>query len=221
MYCSKCGTQLANDTVFCSSCGQATGITAPVGTTIPGSGTIGTPGYANPASGGVARYAPAGATLFVPPPYAGFWLRFLAYIIDNIVLGVIFGVVALLAVAAIGVGYFRAIVEGIRDGGGDFPVQLISVIVVASLISLVVSWIYHAWMESSQYQGTLGKMALGLIVTDMTDRPITFARASGRFFAKIITGLIPLGIGYIMAGFTEKKQALHDMIASCLVLKKL
>jgi uncharacterized RDD family membrane protein YckC len=221
MYCSKCGTQLANDTVFCSSCGQATGLAAPVGTTTSGSATIGTPGYANPAPGGVARYTPAGAMLFVPPPYAGFWLRFLAYIIDNVVLGVIFGVVALLAVAAVGVGYFRAIVEGLREGGGDFPIQLISVIVVGSLITLVVSWIYHAWMESSQYQGTLGKMALGLIVTDMTDRPITFARASGRFFAKIITGLIPLGIGYIMAGFTEKKQALHDMIASCLVLKKL
>ena len=63
-------------------------------------------------------------------------------------------------------------------------------------------------------------MALGLIVTDMEGRPITFARASGRFFAKIITGMIPFGIGYIMAGFTEKKQALHDMIASCLVLQK-
>jgi uncharacterized RDD family membrane protein YckC len=80
--------------------------------------------------------------------------------------------------------------------------------------------IYYAWMESSSHQGTLGKMALGLIVTDLEGRRITFARASGRYFAKIITGLIPLGIGYMMAGFTEKKQALHDMIASCLVLRK-
>ena len=63
-------------------------------------------------------------------------------------------------------------------------------------------------------------MALGLIVTDLNDLPVTFGRATGRFFAKIITGLIPLGIGYIMAGFTEKKQALHDMIASCLVLRR-
>jgi uncharacterized RDD family membrane protein YckC len=63
-------------------------------------------------------------------------------------------------------------------------------------------------------------MALGLIVTDLQGQPVSFARASGRFFAKIITGMIPLGIGYIMAGFTEKKQALHDMIAGCLVLRK-
>jgi uncharacterized RDD family membrane protein YckC len=63
-------------------------------------------------------------------------------------------------------------------------------------------------------------MALGLTVTDLQGRRVTFARASGRFFSKLITGLIPLAIGYIMAGFTEKKQALHDMIASCLVLRK-
>jgi uncharacterized RDD family membrane protein YckC len=225
MYCSKCGTQLTNDTIFCSACGQATGITAPIGiaAAAPSSSAPGLPGYApaaNAVPGTVARYTPTGAKLFVPPAYAGFWLRFLAYIIDNIVLGVIFGVVALLAIAAIGVDYFRAMVQGLQDGNGEFPVAFVSAILIAVLLTAVVSWIYHAWMESSQYQGTLGKMALGLIVTDLNDQPVTFGRASGRFFAKIITGLIPLGIGYIMAGFTEKKQALHDMIASCLVLRK-
>jgi uncharacterized RDD family membrane protein YckC len=225
MYCSKCGTQLTNDTIFCSACGQATGITAPIGiaAAAPSSSAPGLPGYApaaNAVPGTVARYTPSGAMLFVPPAYAGFWLRFLAYIIDNIVLGVIFGVVALLAIAAIGVDYFRAMVQGLQDGNGEFPVAFVSAILIAVLLTAMVSWIYHAWMESSQYQGTLGKMALGLIVTDLNDQPVTFGRASGRFFAKIITGLIPLGIGYIMAGFTEKKQALHDMIASCLVLRK-
>ncbi len=225
MYCSKCGTQLTNDTIFCSACGQATGITAPIGiaAAAPSSSAPGLPGYApaaNAVPGTVARHTPTGAMLFVPPAYAGFWLRFLAYIIDNVVLGVIFGVVALLAIAAIGVDYFRAMVQGLQDGNGEFPVAFVSAILIAVLLTAVVSWIYHAWMESSQYQGTLGKMALGLIVTDLNDQPVTFGRASGRFFAKIITGLIPLGIGYIMAGFTEKKQALHDMIASCLVLRK-
>jgi uncharacterized RDD family membrane protein YckC len=225
MYCSKCGTQLTNDTIFCSACGQATGITAPIGiaAAAPSSSAPGLPGYApaaNAVPGTVARYTPTGAMLFVPPAYAGFWLRFLAYVIDNIVLGVIFGVMALLAIAAIGVDYFRAMVQGLQDGNGEFPVAFVSAILIAVLLTAVVSWIYHAWMESSQYQGTLGKMALGLIVTDLNDQPVTFGRASGRFFAKIITGLIPLGIGYIMAGFTEKKQALHDMIASCLVLRK-
>jgi uncharacterized RDD family membrane protein YckC len=59
-----------------------------------------------------------------------------------------------------------------------------------------------------------------LFVTDLQGRPLSFAHASGRFFAAIITRLIPFGIGYVLAGFTEKKQALHDMIASCLVLRR-
>ena len=71
-------------------------------------------------------------------------------------------------------------------------------------------------MESSSRQATVGKMALGLKVTDLEGRRISFARASGRHFAKYISGMILL-IGYIMAGFTERKQALHDMIAGTLV----
>jgi uncharacterized RDD family membrane protein YckC len=208
MYCSKCGTNLADDTVFCSSCGQPTGVTAPV------------PGMAIPAGSG-ARYTPAGATLVVPSPYAGFWLRLLAYLIDHILLGVVLGVAVMLAIAAVGVNYFRGMIEGLRAGGDEYVFAVVSDIFVALLFALAVSWIYHAWMESSEYQGTLGKMALGLIVTDMNDRRVTFGRASGRFFARIISNLIPLEIGYIMAGFTEKKQALHDMIASCLVLRKI
>ena len=88
-------------------------------------------------------------------------------------------------------------------------------------ITVVVTWLYFAYLESSDRQATLGKMALGLFVTDLQGQRITFARATGRFFAKFITGLIPFFIGYIMAAFTEKRQALHDIIAGCLVLKKL
>jgi uncharacterized RDD family membrane protein YckC len=187
---------------------------------VPGSNALGYSTPANADGASVAPYTPTGAMLIVPSPYAGFWLRLLAYIIDHILLGVIFGVVAMLAIAAIGIGYFRSMVEGLREGNGGFPFALLSDIFLAVLVICAASWIYHAWMESSQYQATLGKMVLGLIVTDMNDRPITFGRASGRFFARIISNLIPLELGYIMAGFTEKKQALHDMIASCLVLKK-
>ncbi|MGB6469852.1 MAG: RDD family protein, partial [Candidatus Acidiferrales bacterium] len=70
------------------------------------------------------------------------------------------------------------------------------------------------------WQGTLGKRALGLLVTDLEGRRVSFGRASGRYFGKIVSALI-LMIGFIMAGFTEKKQALHDMLAGCLVLRKL
>jgi uncharacterized RDD family membrane protein YckC len=86
--------------------------------------------------------------------------------------------------------------------------------------SLVLTWLYHALMESSEWQATLGKKALGLVVTDMAGQRVSFGRSTGRHFGKIITNMVPLLIGYIMAGFTAKKQALHDMLAGCLVLRR-
>jgi uncharacterized RDD family membrane protein YckC len=74
-------------------------------------------------------------------------------------------------------------------------------------------------LESSSWQATIGKKVLGLAVTDTEGRRISFGRASGRYFAKFVTNLIPLFIGYILTGFTERKQAIHDMIAGCLVLR--
>jgi uncharacterized RDD family membrane protein YckC len=98
--------------------------------------------------------------------------------------------------------------------------MLIGIVFLLATISLLVTWLYHAWMESSEWQATLGKRMLGLVVTDMAGRRISFGRATVRHFSKIITNMVPLAIGYIMAGFTEKKQALHDMIAGCLVLRR-
>ncbi len=85
--------------------------------------------------------------------------------------------------------------------------------------SLILGWLYSGYFESSEWQGTVGKKVMNLVVTDLQGNRISFARASGRYFAKLISGLIPFGIGYILAGITEKKQALHDMIAGCLVLR--
>jgi uncharacterized RDD family membrane protein YckC len=78
------------------------------------------------------------------------------------------------------------------------------------------SWLYEALMESSSYQATLGKMIFGMKVTDLSGNRISFGRATGRHFAKWISGMI-LGIGYIMVGFTERKQGLHDLLAGTLV----
>ncbi len=79
-------------------------------------------------------------------------------------------------------------------------------------------WLYFAILESSAWQGTVGKKVLGLRVTDLDGNRISFGRATGRFFAKLVSNFTFM-IGYIMAGFTAKKQALHDMIAGCLVTK--
>jgi uncharacterized RDD family membrane protein YckC len=74
-------------------------------------------------------------------------------------------------------------------------------------------------MESSKHQGTVGKLILKIKVTDTSGNRISFARATGRYFGKILSGMILL-IGYIMAGFTERKQALHDILAGCYVIKE-
>src|SRR4051794_28390998 len=121
--------------------------------------------------------------------YAGFWKRFVAYIIDLIILGIVGGILT----AILG-----------RSGSGlDF------------LLGLG----YAGYFESSEYQATPGKMAMGIKVTDLDGNRISPGRAIGRYFAKILSW-ITLTIGFIMAGFTEKKQALHDMIASTLVVVK-
>jgi len=78
------------------------------------------------------------------------------------------------------------------------------------------SWLYEAFMLSSPYQATLGKMIFGMKVTDLNGNRISFARATGRHFAKWLSTLI-LWIGFIMVGFTDRKQGLHDMLAGTLV----
>ena len=87
-------------------------------------------------------------------------------------------------------------------------------ILAINLLLTMASWLYWALMECSPWQATLGKKMFGLEVTDLEGRRISFLRATGRYFGKIIV------VGFIMIPFTEKKQALHDMIAGCLVVKK-
>jgi|ERR1700722_7043754 len=210
MFCSKCGANVTDGAAFCSACGQPVSAVPPVGVA-----------PAQPGPGLPAPYAaPPALAPILPSPYAGFWLRVVAHLIDDLLLGIGFGILVLIAVAIVGVGSLRTMIEGMNGEDPQIPAAMISAIIFVGLASMLLVWIYNAGMESSRHQGTLGKMALGLIVTDSQGRPIGFGHATGRYFAKLITGLIPFGIGYAMAGFTEKKQALHDMIAGCLVLRR-
>jgi uncharacterized RDD family membrane protein YckC len=89
----------------------------------------------------------------------------------------------------------------------------------SNIFGLLVHWLYFTLMESSPRQATLGKMVVGIIVTTCDGRRISFLRANGRYFGKLLSALI-FGIGFLMAGFTRKKQALHDMLADSLVICK-
>lgn len=205
MFCSKCGATLAEGTVFCTSCGQPASGPPPaaVAATPPAQ-----PGWqpAPPVAAAPAARAPV--------TYAGFWLRFVALIIDAIIVDLALGIPIAIIFGAMGISV--ATMGRPEEMMGAF----FGVFALVEVVAIVAVWLYYALMESSSWQATLGKKALGLYVTDMNGQRITFGRATGRYFGKIISGIILL-IGYIMAGFTEKKQALHDMMAGCLVLRKL
>src|SRR5690242_4773477 len=108
---------------------------------------------------------------------------------------------------------------GLAGIAGGFPlgmgVQLFGCGVVLMLV-LFGLWLYEAFLLSSPYQATLRKMIFGMKVTDLYGNRISFALATGRHFAKWLSGML-LGIGYIMVGFTGRKQGLHDMLAGTLV----
>jgi uncharacterized RDD family membrane protein YckC len=88
----------------------------------------------------------------------------------------------------------------------------------AYLVSLVISWLYYALQESGSNQATIGKKAMGLVVTTTNGERISFGQATGRHFGKYISALI-LFIGYLMVLWDDKKQSLHDKMADTLVIK--
>jgi uncharacterized RDD family membrane protein YckC len=117
------------------------------------------------------------------------------------------------------------IVLKVITGGKNFTVELFwyhefdSRGFIAFLLEIIVDWLYFALMESSMAQATIGKQALGIMVTSVNGERISFARATGRYFSKNISVLI-IFLGYFMMLWDEKNQTLHDKIAGTLVVKK-
>jgi predicted Zn finger-like uncharacterized protein len=135
--------------------------------------------------------------------YAGFWKRFFAAIFDGCILTVAGFIIAGF------IGFVYGFSTGASEGAGA----------LGNTAGIILGWLYFSLMESSSKQGTLGKMALGIKVTDLSGNAISFAKATGRHFSKIISTIILL-VGYLMVAFTAKKQGLHDMITGCLVVNR-
>ena len=212
MFCVRCGAPLPENAAFCSSCGApapAAESGPALRSTFAGGGTV--PGYI-PGAGPVVVAATPVVLVAPVVTSGGFWRRFVALIIDSLILYIVTAPLTLLFNVPM-----WALMRGDQPTTADLAALMGSMMGLAALSSLI-HWLYFALMESSPKQATLGKMALNLRVTDLEGRRISFARATGRFFAKIISGLIFL-IGYLMAAFTERKRALHDMIAGTLVIK--
>ena len=197
MYCSKCGALMASGAVFCSACGQSFSTAT----------TVARPEYSQ-----VVAARPR-------VEYGGFWLRLLAYLIDGavIMLGIIFVGVPLIFLT--GFDSFLSQIHPEEDFNDTGFWLIMGAIFLFVSASLALTWLYHALMESSEWQATVGKKVLDLVVTDMAGRRVSFWRATGRHFAKTVS-LVIYPFGHILAGFTAQKQTLHDMIAGCLILRR-
>ena len=136
---------------------------------------------------------------------APFWKRFIAITIDIVLLNF------LLLLLSIGMGF---VLGGMMQ---DKELMLSSVEYLAP-VGVLTFWLYFALQESSSKQATLGKRLMGIYVASTDKAQLTFLQASIRHFSKYLSTIF--FIGFIMAAFTQKKQALHDMIADALVLKK-
>ncbi len=136
--------------------------------------------------------------------YAGFWKRLVALLID----GLISSPVASPLYLALG-----------QSPSARTTSSYTVWTAVGLVVGLVVGWLYYSFMESSPWQATLGKRAMGIQVTDLVGNRIDFGKATGRYFAKILSYLT-LFIGFLMAAFTKRKQALHDMVAGTLVVNQ-
>jgi uncharacterized RDD family membrane protein YckC len=214
LFCPKCGATIASGTAFCGNCGNPVVQHAIANPTVH-------PAY--PPSSPVSPYSGvAGFQNMQNFPYADFWLRALAHLIDGLIVSVACLILLLPFFGLTGAGKHFANLPHQPDPNAEaaFMATFIFLIIIFAIIAVVLQWLYFAYLESGEKQATWGKQAMGMYVTDMAGQRITFGRASGRFFAKIVSGLVPFLIGYIMAAFTARKQALHDMIANTLVLKR-
>ncbi len=188
MYCRKCGKEIPNDSIYCPHCGEKSGSTE-------------RPSFMGPGNIEDERR---------PVQYAGFWLRFWAHLIDNILLSL---VITPTQFFLLGFPLFTF------DAPETFDFGYLKMLWGSSLLAWVATLLYYALMESSSKQATVGKIICGIYVTNESGQQIGFAKAILRNISKIVSGAI-LMIGYLMAAFTKKKQALHDMLAECVVVRR-
>ncbi len=188
MFCSKCGTKNEDHARFCAECGDQ---------------------LTNYETKALQPEPVHNFNSGSPFLYAGFWYRTLAYIID-----VIIGTVGVIMIA-LPLGF--ALGASMADTSSTSEIYSAGE-ALGNVLGILINWLYFTISESSPWQATLGKMLLGLRVTDEAGNRISFGKANGRYWSKIFSGLL-LFAGYIMVAFTEKKQGLHDKIAGTLVLK--
>jgi uncharacterized RDD family membrane protein YckC len=219
MHCSKCGATLTTTSGFCGKCGApivgyAVGQAVTPSTVAPPSAAYptATPGYVAPVGVQVAAAA-----------YAGFWLRVAAAIIDGLIISI--PTAPFIFMLMFPMFAHLQTPETLQNPTAIMQVILPKFFLLMVIIA-VLSWLYWAYLESSSWQATCGKKILGLYVTDLNGNRCTFGKTSARFAAgRLISAVPSIGglyflVDCICVAFTERKQAIHDMISACLVMRK-
>jgi len=176
-----------------------------------------------PAAGSVPPMPPPapppfmGVTDVAEPEYAGFWLRFGAWVIDYLILMVPFTIISLSM--GLGVAMTKLLSQMESDQTAAISAYAVAVQPITYVL-LVIGFVYYAAFESSKWQATPGKMAVGIRVTDTEGKRISVGRAAGRNAIRLVnafTFLVPM-VFYVTAAFTQRKQGVHDLLASTYVL---
>ena len=200
MFCTQCGKQNPDSALFCCACGRAV---LAVAEPVVSVSTSAPRAHLPVASGARANQRAVPSTIAdatTRSRFAGFWTRVVAFVIDGLVMFAI-SVAGAIALGAAGLETSKAAVAGYY------------------IMLAAAWWLYFAVWESSSKQATLGKRAVGIVVTDTSERSLSFGRASGRHFAKLLNSLT-LGIGWIMVAFSRQKRGLHDVVAGTLVIRR-
>lgn len=225
-FCSQCGAALSAGAKFCEQCGTAI---AGLPAAAPAQVAAPTPAPVAP----VQAPPPVSAPMPVPAPapwaatpapqaspwasspqvesapsaegasYAGIVQRFGALLVDGFLLGGLWWLAGGLIMRPLYTWLWRM---GFSPTTGMYA------------ISILAGWLYFAALESSPRQGTIGKMICKIRVVDVQGRRISFGKATARYFAKILSAL-PLGLGFLAAAFSQTKQAWHDKLSGCLVIR--
>ena len=159
-------------------------------------------------------------------PYAGLFRRIMAYFIDYFIVAIPINILSdvVFAIRKIPINSILAAVNDMLQNPQNYAVEemlpmLMPVYITQMFITGTITWLYYALMESSKLQGTLGKKLLGMTVLTDTGKRLTFLRATARYFSKILSSMT-FGIGYLLIAFTRKKQALHDLVACTVIVKR-
>jgi uncharacterized RDD family membrane protein YckC len=203
IFCSKCGAQNSATAQSCQNCGL--GLFSSLAP--------------NQAAAPARAYAAAPPVAYAPPSiYGGFWIRFLAHFIDHLILGAVAAPLFFVMVLPAIVRIAHEAEQNQEPPSPELIVTILSSVFVYIALAFVGQWLYEALLTSSSWQGTIGKRVLRLKVVDEAGNRIGFGRATGRFFAKILSSMF-FCIGFIMIGLTERKTGLHDMLAGTNVLR--